>query len=150
MVKSFKKASRVKQSEIHSASLEAMSSREFIVKLQEQILLLKRKLQSQENETATRNSSTLSELLTTRKRLNQCKDELQTLKDALKLKRSDVKSDLDMAVEVTESNQLRELNFQLKITQEQLEKHISSALVRSDRILSIRSCLFCVYFCHFV
>ena len=143
MVKSFKKASRVKQSEIHSASLEAMSSREFIVKLQEQILLLKRKLQSQENETATRNSSTLSELLTTRKRLNQCKDELQTLKDVLK--RSDnmcCKSDRDMVLEFTESNQLKELTFQLKVTQEQLEKHISSSLVIK--------CFYVLYFFLFI
>lgn len=140
-MKSFKKASRVTQSEIHSASLEAVSSREFIVQLQEQILSLKRKIQSQENETATRNSTTLSELLVTRKRLNQCKDELQTLKDALK--RSDSvwgKSDRDMVLKSTESNQLRELTFQLQVTQEQLEKHISSSLVNTLFLIScIRS-----------
>lgn len=150
-MKSFKKASKAKQSQAAAATQDALSGREAAIKLQEDLLSLRRQLQTQETESSTRCASLTAELNEARKALNQNKDELESLRGTviggernsagIGRGRSDVApsgtavgsgmgSGAGMGVGVAgESHQLRELALQLKATEEQLERQISSALV---------------------
>lgn len=155
-MKSFKKASKAKQSQAAAATQDALSGREAAVKLQEDLLSLRRQLQTQETESTTRCASLTAELNEARKALNQNKDELESLRGTViggerniagvGRGRSDVApsgtavgsgmaSGAGMGVGVVgESHQLRELALQLKATEEQLERQISSALVSQSHV----------------
>jgi hypothetical protein len=145
VVKSFKKASKAKQSQAVAATQDAISGREAAVKLQEELLAVRRQLQAQETETATRCASLTADLNEARKALNQNKDELEALRGAMnkgdgagmgrgksEVTASGTGGGLGAGVGtgvVVESHQLRELTVQLKATEEQLERQISATLV---------------------
>jgi hypothetical protein len=145
VVKSFKKASKAKQSQAVAATQDAISGREAAVKLQEELLAVRRQLQTQETETATRCASLTADLNEARKALNQNKDELEALRGAMnkgdgagmgrgksEVTGSGTGGGLGAGVGtgvVVESHQLRELTVQLKATEEQLERQISATLV---------------------
>jgi hypothetical protein len=143
VVKSFKKASKAKQSQAVAATQDAISGREAAVKLQEELLAVRRQLQTQETETATRCASLTADLNEARKALNQNKDELEALRGAMnkgdgagmgrgksEVTASGTGGGLGVGTGVVvESHQLRELTVQLKATEEQLERQISATLV---------------------
>ena len=174
-MKSFKKASKAKQSQAAAATQDALSGREAAIKLQEDLLSLRRQLQTQETESTTRCASLTAELNEARKALNQNKDELESLRGTViggernsagvLRGRSDVALSgtavgvgagmgsgvgAGMGVGVVgESHQLRELALQLKATEEQLERQISSALVSQKLLFLLSLCMSWSFFCYF-